>query len=122
LRDDELHDDWVCKDNIWDPQHANCSVAQELDDKQIDEILALQVCRMWAWMHRSSLFGLAAALLNRSMSSLSEVYQHPGSSSMNHRAAKVVCAGMIASCRQQSRASIHRHKRTRKEPTMPLTT
>jgi hypothetical protein len=44
LRDDELHDDWMCKDNIWDTQHASCTVPQELDDKQIDEILALQVC------------------------------------------------------------------------------
>lgn len=43
LGDDELHDDWVCKDNVWDPHHADCSVPQELGDKEIDEIVALQV-------------------------------------------------------------------------------
>lgn len=43
LRDDELTDEWECKDNSWDYLHATCSVPQALSNEEIDEILALQV-------------------------------------------------------------------------------
>jgi hypothetical protein len=41
--DEEIPDDWQCKQNIWDKGHASCGVPQALSDEQIDEILALQV-------------------------------------------------------------------------------
>ncbi len=43
LTDDELTDDWECKDNVWDKAHQSCTVPQELSNEEIDEILALQV-------------------------------------------------------------------------------
>ena len=43
LTDHDTPDDWECRDNKWDQNHASCSVPQELTDKEIDEILALQV-------------------------------------------------------------------------------
>ncbi|MEW5299531.1 MAG: hypothetical protein WDW36_002539 [Sanguina aurantia] len=42
LRDDELTDEWECKDNSWDYIHAICSIPQALSNEEIDEILALQ--------------------------------------------------------------------------------
>ncbi len=48
LREDDTPDDWECHDNKWDTNHASCSVPQELTDKEIDEILALQVMP-WGW-------------------------------------------------------------------------
>lgn len=43
LRDEDIPDDWTCSDNVWDKDHASCSVPQALTDEEIDEILALQV-------------------------------------------------------------------------------
>ena len=43
LRDEDIPDDWSCERNIWDREHASCSVPQALTDEEIDEILALQV-------------------------------------------------------------------------------
>lgn len=43
LRDEDIPDDWSCSQNIWDKEHASCSVPQALTDEEIDEILALQV-------------------------------------------------------------------------------
>ena len=43
LREDDTPDDWECQNNVWDEDHASCSVPQELTDKEIDNILALQV-------------------------------------------------------------------------------
>ncbi|KAK9839116.1 hypothetical protein WJX74_009858 [Apatococcus lobatus] len=42
LREDDTPDDWECQNNVWDEHHASCSVPQELTDKEIDNILALQ--------------------------------------------------------------------------------
>jgi len=43
LRDEDIPDDWSCERNVWDREHASCSVPQALTDEEIDEILALQV-------------------------------------------------------------------------------
>ncbi len=51
LRDEDIPDDWSCSQNIWDKEHASCSVPQALTDEEIDEILALQVM-MAAFMNR----------------------------------------------------------------------
>lgn len=48
LGDEQLPDDWACKDNAWDAGHANCGVPQELSNQEIDAILALQVGRVGA--------------------------------------------------------------------------
>ena len=46
LREDDTPDDWECQNNVWDENHASCSVPQELTDKEIDNILALQVAAL----------------------------------------------------------------------------
>lgn len=43
LGDDDLNDEWECKDNTWDKTRASCNVPQELSNEEIDEILAMQV-------------------------------------------------------------------------------
>lgn len=42
LKDEELPEDWECKHNVWDPNHASCNTAQALSNEEIDGILALQ--------------------------------------------------------------------------------
>ena len=42
LGDDELRDDWQCRDNVWDEGHASCAVPQAQSNEEIDHILALQ--------------------------------------------------------------------------------
>ena len=42
ISEDQIPDDWVCRDNVWDPQHNSCDVEQELSDDKIDAILQLQ--------------------------------------------------------------------------------
>ena len=64
LRDDETPDDWQCADNIWDGEHASCSVPQALTDEEIDEILALQVTLQWPSLQQS----LFSFFLNISLS------------------------------------------------------
>ena len=44
LQDEDISDDWECAQNIWDHEHNSCSIPQALSDKEIDEILASQVC------------------------------------------------------------------------------
>eukprot|EP00210_Caulerpa_lentillifera_P002980 g2845.t1 len=36
LKDSDLGDRWVCKDNIWDPMFAACTVPQALSNEEID--------------------------------------------------------------------------------------
>lgn len=43
VRDEELTDDWQCKDNTWDAAYASCDVPQEMSNDQIDETEMLQV-------------------------------------------------------------------------------
>jgi hypothetical protein len=42
LGDEQLPDEWQCKDNSWDPAHASCSIPQALSNEEIDAILTLQ--------------------------------------------------------------------------------
>lgn len=39
LKDSDLGDRWECRENIWDPMYASCTVRQALSDEQIDAIL-----------------------------------------------------------------------------------
>ncbi len=51
LRDEDIPDDWSCERNVWDREHASCSIPQALTDEEIDEILALQVRPLGAVLH-----------------------------------------------------------------------
>lgn len=42
VSDDQLSDDWQCKDNVWDAAAAACDVPQVLSNEEIDAILVLQ--------------------------------------------------------------------------------
>ncbi len=42
LKDEDISEDWECKDNKWDRMYAACTMAQALTDEEIDGILAGQ--------------------------------------------------------------------------------
>ena len=42
LKDEDISEDWECKDNKWDRTYAACTMAQALTDEEIDGILAGQ--------------------------------------------------------------------------------
>ena len=42
LKDEDISEDWECKDNKWDRTYAACTMAQALTDAEIDGILAGQ--------------------------------------------------------------------------------
>lgn len=42
IDEDQIPDNWICDDNVWDSAYNSCEVKQELSDDKIDEILALQ--------------------------------------------------------------------------------
>ncbi|PNH01501.1 hypothetical protein TSOC_012609 [Tetrabaena socialis] len=42
LKDEELPEDWECKNNVFDLRHSSCMTPQALSNEEIDEILALQ--------------------------------------------------------------------------------
>ena len=39
LKNEEIPDDWECRDNKWDRMYAACTMAQALTDEEIDGIL-----------------------------------------------------------------------------------
>lgn len=42
LKDEDISEEWECKDNKWDRAYAACTMAQALTDEEIDDILAGQ--------------------------------------------------------------------------------
>lgn len=42
LKDEDIPEDWECKDNKWERTYAACTMAQALTDEEIDGILAGQ--------------------------------------------------------------------------------
>lgn len=39
MKNEEIPDDWECRDNKWDRMYAACTMAQALTDEEIDGIL-----------------------------------------------------------------------------------
>lgn len=42
LKNEDIPEDWECRDNKWDRMYAACTMAQALTDEEIDGILAGQ--------------------------------------------------------------------------------
>eukprot|EP00798_Chlamydomonas_sp_ICE-L_P023660 gene23660-9191_t len=42
VNDEELTDEWECKDNVWDKAFQYCHIEQEVSNKEIDRILSAQ--------------------------------------------------------------------------------
>ena len=43
LRDEDIPDDWSCERNIWDREHASCSIPRRSPMRRSTRFLALQV-------------------------------------------------------------------------------